>query len=315
MARKREAGHDAVEDKSSSTEGTMAWEEMVKEAAAAAALGGSARIRKRSVGVRQRPSGRWVAEIKDTIQNIRVWSGTFDTAEEAAREYDEAACLLRGSNTRTNFWPACSSSSSSPALPSKIRSLLLQRLKARNDNCAASPISSPPINQQEKKQAEVYREEETDFLDTSFTHYLNDLEDFTNCKSIVLSTASTVASPDYMTASFESSIIEKEDCRGREMDFDYNGIINATFSGTTEVNFGGEGEEDGEEATTDVGTMDFQFLDAVGTCFYSPFEIAEEINEEPVEPENCTDEPSMLGAAMKRMKEVLTFSLRLQWNT
>ncbi|KAF4397197.1 hypothetical protein G4B88_009043 [Cannabis sativa] len=58
---------------------------------------------KKFVGVRQRPSGRWVAEIKDTIQKIRMWLGTYETAEEAARAYDEAACLLRGSNTRTNF--------------------------------------------------------------------------------------------------------------------------------------------------------------------------------------------------------------------
>ncbi|KAK9671723.1 hypothetical protein RND81_12G050300 [Saponaria officinalis] len=55
------------------------------------------------LGVRQRPSGRWVAEIKDTTQKIRMWLGTFETAEAAARAYDEAACLLRGSNTRTNF--------------------------------------------------------------------------------------------------------------------------------------------------------------------------------------------------------------------
>nr|GMD21565.1 importin-5-like [Ipomoea batatas] len=61
-------------------------------------------VKKRKfVGVRQRPSGKWVAEIKNTTQKIRMWLGTFDTAEEAAQAYDEAACLLRGSNTRTNF--------------------------------------------------------------------------------------------------------------------------------------------------------------------------------------------------------------------
>ncbi|KAF7147958.1 hypothetical protein RHSIM_Rhsim03G0001800 [Rhododendron simsii] len=73
------------------------------------------------VGVRQRPSGRWVAEIKDTTQKIRMWLGTFETAEEAARAYDEAACLLRGSNTRTNFITHVSHDS---PLASRIRDLL-----------------------------------------------------------------------------------------------------------------------------------------------------------------------------------------------
>ncbi|CAI0433104.1 unnamed protein product [Linum tenue] len=73
------------------------------------------------VGVRQRPSGRWVAEIKDTTKKIRMWLGTFETAEEAARAYDEAATLLRGSNTRTNFITHVSFDS---PLASRIRNLL-----------------------------------------------------------------------------------------------------------------------------------------------------------------------------------------------
>ncbi|KAI3450900.1 hypothetical protein Pfo_007565 [Paulownia fortunei] len=76
------------------------------------------------VGVRQRPSGKWVAEIKNTTQKIRMWLGTFDTAEEAAQAYDEAACLLRGSNRRTNF---LNNVPCNPALSLKIRNLLNQK--------------------------------------------------------------------------------------------------------------------------------------------------------------------------------------------
>ncbi|XP_061367995.1 ethylene-responsive transcription factor ERN2-like [Gastrolobium bilobum] len=301
MVNKRKPSREVEGREKNNEEGnTIGWEQLREEATSvAAALLGARRSRKRYIGVRQRSSGRWVAEIKDTIQNIRLWLGTYDTAEDAAKAYDEAARLLRGANTRTNFFHSQSSHSIS-ALPPKIAKLLLFRLKASNIASSCMVTTTFPTN---------HYDQETIPEPEPRPHFFHQIEEPNFENFLDIAGNGTVAASYDDGASYGSSDttiydysgtngekFNQEGC-GEDFTLEYH-CANNVDDGNNQIV-----RRKGEFVDYDVGLNEFKFLDSVGSLSYSssPFEIAEEMAGL-MEEEKCDVDDSLLLRETLRMK-------------
>ncbi|XP_027336871.1 ethylene-responsive transcription factor ERF060-like [Abrus precatorius] len=123
-------------------------------------------------GVRQRHWGKWVAEIRLPKNRTRLWLGTFDSAEDAALAYDNAAYKLRGEHARLNFPHLRHHGALPSSVDAKLQAIVNSQVKAEKP-CSANVVVKAETSELENQTSDEYSasssspESDINFMDFS----------------------------------------------------------------------------------------------------------------------------------------------------
>ncbi|XP_022880917.1 ethylene-responsive transcription factor ERF017-like [Olea europaea var. sylvestris] len=96
-------------------------------------------------GVRKRKWGKYVSEIRLPNSRERIWLGSYDTAEKAARAFDAALFCLRGPQSKFNFPDDPPNIEGGSSLsPEEIKDVANQYATGHSGNNTQQPESSDP---------------------------------------------------------------------------------------------------------------------------------------------------------------------------